>query len=572
MTDLFKPGPAIQSLRESDFDTNSAYGEVIDNSIQAGATNIHVHFVLDNAGPRRSGIGCVAFGDDGCGMSADTLQNCLTIGWSSRFNDRDGIGRFGVGMTLGAIHECKRIKIWSKQAGMPWLYTYVDLDEIAGGAQKGIPVPQEVRLPEQFKHLVGTESGTLVLWEKYDRQTDSGDRIRDDFRIWAGRTYRYFIWGKVPNSQGPIRLFIDGVEVKAIDPLYRRTEHTQFPDDPRATEYGEIVLDWGADSDMPVHERGVSKQVRIICSLLPKEWRQRRGDGGSEAMRKRHVPDNEGVSILRNYREVAYGPIPNWKDGESGWPRFEDIDRWWGCEIHFSPALDRAFQTKHIKRGSVPVRELKLAIKRLILPTRSTAVVEIQKLWDETSQRDKLAREAERAQNLLNLPGDHVLAERAAQTAAVPANQLDRAKDKEQESRIVAESYDEYNSDQRLHLIELFRTQPFTIVEKTWTGPQFYEARFLGGNAVLEYNNSHAFWKRLDTLMAGLANPEGDHSSIARELRAMLDIMIIAHAKAEAMFSPETEYTAGDFVDHVRMDWGRHLKSYVVARERMNDE
>ena len=34
----------IQSERESDFDANSAYGEVLDNSIQAGAKNIFINF------------------------------------------------------------------------------------------------------------------------------------------------------------------------------------------------------------------------------------------------------------------------------------------------------------------------------------------------------------------------------------------------------------------------------------------------------------------------------------------------------------------------------------------------
>ena len=34
----------IRSERESDFDSNSAYGEVIDNSIQAGAKNIKIIF------------------------------------------------------------------------------------------------------------------------------------------------------------------------------------------------------------------------------------------------------------------------------------------------------------------------------------------------------------------------------------------------------------------------------------------------------------------------------------------------------------------------------------------------
>jgi hypothetical protein len=61
---------AIASLRESDFDTSSAVGEVIDNSIQAGATEVNVlagEIELPARGRRQTGstqITELAFGDD----------------------------------------------------------------------------------------------------------------------------------------------------------------------------------------------------------------------------------------------------------------------------------------------------------------------------------------------------------------------------------------------------------------------------------------------------------------------------------------------------------------------------
>ena len=39
---FFENGNALDSLRNSEFDTYSAYGEVIDNSIQAGANTINL--------------------------------------------------------------------------------------------------------------------------------------------------------------------------------------------------------------------------------------------------------------------------------------------------------------------------------------------------------------------------------------------------------------------------------------------------------------------------------------------------------------------------------------------------
>ena len=114
----FSAGHTLESLRDSDFDSCSALGEVVDNSIQANAQSVRVHFSTLNKDQIRS----VVFIDDGDGMSKEIIQNCLRLGWSSRYNDRSGIGRFGVGMTLGAIHECRRVEVYSKSKGSEWYH------------------------------------------------------------------------------------------------------------------------------------------------------------------------------------------------------------------------------------------------------------------------------------------------------------------------------------------------------------------------------------------------------------------------------------------------------------------
>lgn len=215
---FFQAAPAIQSLRESDFDANSAYGEVIDNSLQAHAENVRIRFETAAIG-KLADIQALAFGDDGTGMDATTLHNCLTIGWSSRYDDRDGIGRFGVGMTLGAIHECKRVEVWTKEPKTQWLFTYLDLEEIQEGNLEAVPTPVSKKLPKEFADLPGAEHGTLVVWRKHDRQQDTSEKIIKDFEVWCGRTYRYFIWDAVEPRQTPLTITIQDKPVPAIDPV-----------------------------------------------------------------------------------------------------------------------------------------------------------------------------------------------------------------------------------------------------------------------------------------------------------------------------------------------------------------
>ena len=359
---LVNASTALLSMRSSSFDELSAYGEVIDNSIQADASFLKMKFETTSDNIRK-----LIFADDGVGMDSDTLSNCLSLGFSSRYNDREGIGRFGVGMKLGAIHQCKRIEVWSKQEGGEWLYTYLDLDEVRVGSMKDIPFPVGSTVPEEYKNLINSTKGTLIVWSKYDNLRRSLGQLQKELPIWAGRTFRYFIWNKGPNGESipgrnkPLRIYIDNEEVKAIDPLYINKEFNRFPDDPIAEKYDDIVFDWPVESYGLPESVGhpETSQIRIRMSLLPEEWRMQKGAGNNTAITgpRGITKDSNGFSILRNYREVWWGVIPYWNNvkigGKSnkGWSRFEDTDRWWGCEILFDAWLDRAFAVKNIKDG-----------------------------------------------------------------------------------------------------------------------------------------------------------------------------------------------------------------------------
>ena len=158
MARLCKDGYLIQSLRKSDFDCYSAYGEVVDNSIQAEAKNIKIEFDSISRGTGRNQkeiIDKITFGDDGKGMNIQELENCLTLGYSTRFNERDGIGRFGVGLTLAALHECTHIKVFSKTKDSDWYSVYVEVALKPDGGpdpenQKDISKPKKEDIPKRI--------------------------------------------------------------------------------------------------------------------------------------------------------------------------------------------------------------------------------------------------------------------------------------------------------------------------------------------------------------------------------------------------------------------------------------
>jgi hypothetical protein len=554
---LVESGAALQSMRNSDFDAYSAYGEVIDNAVQAEAKNISVQVIYDPATPQRrhEPIRKICFGDDGVGMSAEILERCLQLGYSSRYNDRSGIGRFGVGAILGAINQCQKVEVYSKEVGGEWLYTYVDLEQVFSvpPTMESIPIPVARAIPDELKDLAGTDRGTLVIWSKYDRQPDDGSRIVDELKVWVGRTYRHFIWKDV-------RFFVNGAQVAAIDPLYVKTELTKFPADPKATEFAEMTLDWPISREDQVPGGPTTSTIRIRMSLLPAEFRPAQGAGNSKEVRERYIDRNNGVSILRNGREVLYDIIPYWNGA-----RFEEIDRWWGCEILFDAILDKAFMVKNIKRGALPMKDLKDALRDKIEPTRKTALERVRELWKQAKGEEHVQTDTE------TVITGHEAAEKVAKDTPTPKNETSKGKNTDEEiDKFTKEWLADADEASRKKWELKFSGQPFTILDENWRGPEFMEVAHLGGSDVLKYNMRHSFFAELEAIRFSIQDGEGNEDN-ARRLRLLIDLLLISFAKAQAMFDPKLTMTAEQLLEQLRMNWGNYLSNYISTSKQAND-
>ena len=201
----------IESERENDFDTNSAYGEILDNSEQANSKNIRIEFFY-SAEKKKQKLNYVVFGDDGDGMSPEILEQCLSSGFSSRYDDREGIGRFGVGMTKAFMNQCTKCEIYSKEKNKEWYFTFADISE-NNPDKNTIPVPIKKDPPKDLIKFTSKDKGTLVIWSDHDKLDDDIIDVIEDFEIWVGRTYRKFI------DRG-LNIYINGNKVKTIDPSF----------------------------------------------------------------------------------------------------------------------------------------------------------------------------------------------------------------------------------------------------------------------------------------------------------------------------------------------------------------
>ncbi len=181
-TDLIDVSHMYESLRYNDYSVENGLGEIVDNAVEAGAREIRIDFEKKSVklGKRQvEEIVSIAVADNGVGMGEDIISKCLKLGCSMREhkNGRMGIGKFGVGMTLGGISLARKIEVYSRDdETRDFLYTYIDLDEIKAG-KTIISTPITKEIPDAYKDFYEGNTGTLVVLSNCDRMDGTGRRI-----------------------------------------------------------------------------------------------------------------------------------------------------------------------------------------------------------------------------------------------------------------------------------------------------------------------------------------------------------------------------------------------------------
>lgn len=557
--ELIAADTALLSLRSSGHDYCSAVGEVIDNSLQANANNIRCRIFTQKKkiGKNKRAtevVERVAVGDDGDGMDHATLHHSLMLGYSSRYNDRSGMGRFGVGAKMGGISQAKRLDIYSRQStDVPWMHTYIDLDEIESKSMKFIPEPTEASLPEDCQDLVGNK-GTLVVWSKTDRleETESGggrraDTVKTDLVQYIARTFRKFL-------DSGITIELVGKKVFPHDPLFVMTS-TRFHQGESPDPLAEIKVNERFQFPVP-SDPSRSSPVEVTMTLLPKEFRMERLAGGNEFARERRIPENEGVSILRADREIFNGWLKNVQPSSDGRP----IDRFIGVEIRFEPELDECFHVRNVKKGAEPIEGLRDKLRDLIFKSVQTLRGDIRQHFDEV-EKQKLQEEG------LHAEAEQVATDTARTARKPKAGKEVSEKDREKAIEDAAETLtkevpDEHKEKKKRQVKAQIESQPITIVPETWPGKEFLEIKHLGSNAIVRINMSHPFYSEVYAKLVAAEKQDTDEDAkhMAHIIRNGIDLLIVAYARAEGQYEDKV---IAEFFDVFKTNWGLELRTLI---------
>jgi hypothetical protein len=323
----------ILSTRDTGYrSTSSAVAELVDNSVQAGAKWVRIFVNQEGIGVERQVQ--LAVLDNGCGMDAETLTTALRFGGSSRFDDRSGPGRFGMGLPNCSVSQALRLEVFTWQKQNQVIFSYLDVGEVAAGSQTGIPVPQAASLPDWARKYVRGGTGCLILWDQCDRlDFRKASTITTKLHTSLGRKFRYFLWNGV-------KIFVNDEPVVPTDPLCLQTEG-----DPLALPYGEPLT---YEIRVPGDPTRTSKVLVRFSELQVAKMHNL----SVEEKRQLGITKGAGVSIVRANREIDYG----WYF--MGNKRKENYDDWWRCEILFDPPLDELFGVTHSKQEIHPKDDL----------------------------------------------------------------------------------------------------------------------------------------------------------------------------------------------------------------------
>ena len=576
---LFFAQTLISSLRDVGYNhTTSALCEHVDNAIQAGASEVRIYF--RQSGKKGDYQIDAAVYDNGRGMEPNVLKVATSFGGSMNYNNRTGIGRFGMGMKTAALSMSPVMELYSWQEPVNIYSMVLDVEAIGKDRSNAVNLPDptlNTELPgevaEIFVEPMGwpTDSkeqlriatdrddlaealgahGTIVYMPACDRLSSRKARTLGENAVSEmARIYRRSI------SNG-LRLFVNNRRVEAFDPTYSMpsARHSKvLPEGIPTTS--RLVL--SRPIDIPVSERDPANTAQVVAKIfaLPiEEWSELDRKTQKNDLR---IFDGLIVSILRNDREVFAGHVPKLTTQHS-------VTNWYRVQLDFPGVLDEAFGVASNKQG--------VRMKDYVLDKIREAIgQDITKLNDEIRrfQAEKRSR----------------MEPAKASASEQRANEVDHVHTKTLEAQLSDEERKQLDSNLRGLAVTLKRDgetdeQAFERVKESkyliafkhdeyWP---FYHVDHKFGRIILTINTAHAFFDKLYHPLKELAaKPEEETGADAAPTSTLgdegplvaLELLLLSLARAQAVLAVRHE-DSGRVFDQLRKEWSETYRIQLTA-------
>lgn len=335
-TERIKITPRVKiltTLRNSGYDNNSAIGDIVDNSIDAGAKNIWIDIVSKHE---------ISVSDDATGMSEERLVEAMALGSETDKNSGTTLGRFGFGMKTASLSLGRCLTVITKQPNSGIVTAVHDLDVMNKEQDIFVDV-HRCKAGEKFSKSFsartrGSNKGTVVVISSIDSLSNPNiATYRTNLKTYIAEVFRNFI-------NNGVNIFINGIKIEATDIILLK-------------HGGEVYSD--REYKLPyIDDSGKQKStiVRIRLFLLPNFTKTNNKNLGINQL-------HQGLYIMRNDRQIIRANM-QW----SGMVKSASYNRFRG-EIYFKGELDKTVGIDFQKTTTSNVREsFKSRIQAIIKP------------------------------------------------------------------------------------------------------------------------------------------------------------------------------------------------------------
>lgn len=334
------PDPSITSAIGRHHTLATAIADLVDNSVDFGATNVLVRFLMDGESP----IGLQVI-DDASGMDSAGIDDAMVFAKKREYKGRD-LGHFGIGLKAASLSQANTLLVWSKRYGSPAVGRRLRRETLDTG-----PVVEEFSTQDAAQSLAGAdvdfplETGTIVEWR--DVQTFLTSSSDSEQREWVNSTTQELMdhLGLVLHRIIARDTLALKIECYDIELAYPGPPRTVVPIDPFANRAAGRP---GYPKSLPIQvgDAGTSAQLHIWPPF-------HKGLGFTQG--RRSPLESQGLYIYRNDRLLQAG----------GWNGLATPDvelSYARVAIELTPELERHLIINPEKAGTAFDDELRSAL------------------------------------------------------------------------------------------------------------------------------------------------------------------------------------------------------------------
>ncbi len=355
----------VEGFRDTGYSFDAAIADLIDNSIEAGATEINVQLALN-----LDKEVLVSVADNGSGMDLNELRNAMRYGADER-EDAHRLGRFGLGLKTASTSFCRRLTVLTRRPDSPddvILAATWDLDLIAERGEwvleLGPADPEQVDEFLEALEALGDEHshGTVVVWKKVDRllQKKHGGEYKD-LPAAMRRRQEDLKW----HIRTVFQRFLSPTDSRVVNARVRLNGEALAGWDPFCEAFPEVSPVKTAQWHLKNAANGVDGEVSIRAFILPKP--NETSDPKAFRLAARTAGnERQGFFV---YREGRMIDKPGWLDIYGSETHLRSLR----IEMNFPATLDSFFGVGlrktglHLDSGFVEV------LNELVIPLRREA-------------------------------------------------------------------------------------------------------------------------------------------------------------------------------------------------------